>query len=129
MADQSLALKGRLKIRPVSALVDPSGLAVTDIDFLTNLDVKNKLDTIYTLAADPAETVNFGDIVNANVVMLVPSTKVKAALTSADGAAQVIPVGGPTILNAGTVPFTAMTLQRETGVSASVRVVIVEKLT
>jgi len=78
------------------------------------------------LAADIPFFVSFGGVASANVVVIKSSRKVKVALTSADGAAQVVPVDGLFMLLALTVPITAITLTRLAGVDTVVEVFLGE---
>lgn len=84
-------------------------------------------DTI-TLDTDSAVPVSFGGATNAHIVILKSiGGKVKAAITSADGTAQLVPFDTYWILMSDTVPVTAITLTRVPGQLTTVRVFIGEK--
>jgi hypothetical protein len=129
MTADTFTFRGKLRIQPAPTNTDNSGNTTVDADLLEQMAIVNKLDTNVSLDADPAESVSFGDLLNVNVVMLRSDTKVKAAFTSADGAAQVLPVDKFLLVTSESVPFTALTLQRVTGVTANVRVVLGERAT
>lgn len=80
------------------------------------------------LNADAPVAVPFGGVVNANVVILKSTGgKVKARVTSADGAQQSVPFDTYFILMSESVPITAIDLTRVAGTVTTVRVFLAEK--
>ena len=108
------------------AFGSPSGIAsfCTPLEESLSLTAKD-YDTI-PLLADAAVPVSFGGgVTNATVVILkATGGKVRARLTSTDGAVQAIPFDDLLILISRTVPITAIDLTRTTGVSTTVDVFI-----
>lgn len=96
---------------------------------IETLGLKRKhLDDI-ELSADAPVDVSFGGLTNAHVVILKAlGGKVRARLTSADGAAQSVPVDPLCILLAGKVPITAIDLTREAGVSTTISIFLGERV-
>lgn len=77
------------------------------------------------LNTDSPITVTFPTgLTEAAVIILVPSTKVRARVTSTDGAQQAIPSDAFTVLVSQSVPFTALDLTRLPGTDTSVDVFI-----
>ena len=86
-----------------------------------NLDRKH-YDEV-ELSSDVFTPVGFGGVADAHVVVLKsPGRKVTARLTSADGSQQLIPVEEFAFLMSISTPFTAIDLQRETGVTTTVMI-------
>lgn len=84
-------------------------------------------DTI-TLDTDSPVPVAFGGVTNAHIVILKAiGGKVRAAITSADGTAQLVPFDTYWILMSESVPVTAITLTRVPGQLTTVRIFIGEK--
>lgn len=82
----------------------------------------------YSLTTDAVQVVSFGGIASAALVIIkVIGGKVKARLTSADGATQAIPVDSLALILSGSVPYTALDLTRVPGVSVVVKVTLGEK--
>jgi len=80
------------------------------------------------IATDSVVPVPFPGVVNAHVVMLKATGKVRVRATSADGTTQSIPVDGALILISSTVPVTALDVMRVPGAAAlTVRVFLGEK--
>lgn len=125
--NDTFKLKGSYSVTPAPSAINNSGNFEIGADILEQLSVLNKVAVTITLDADPAEAVNFSDLASAAAIILKTSGKVIARLTSADGAAQAIPVDGFLFVLSASVPFTALTLQRVAGVTTTAKVVLVEK--
>lgn len=77
------------------------------------------------LDSDTAESVAFGDLPSASLVVLEsPGGKVRARLTSADGTTQSVPVDPLLAIVSLTVPITAIDLTRVSG-AGTVRVSVI----
>ena len=124
MADQFI-LSGSYTVAPLSATsLDPS--LATTID--EPLALKSKQFSDMTLSVDTPVTVPFGTVVNAHIVILKAlGGKVKARITSADGATQAIPFDTFLILMSQTVPITAIDLTRVLATATTVKVFLGEK--
>ena len=83
-------------------------------------------DTIL-LSADAVSVVSFGGVVNAHVVILKATGKVKARVTSTDGATQAVPFDTYWILMSQSVPITAIDLTRVPATDTTVFVFLGEK--
>ncbi len=82
----------------------------------------------YELDDDAVQTVAFGPLDNAHVVLIkTVGGKVRARLTSADGSQQSIPVDSFMVIVSESVPFTALDLTRVAGVTTTVKVLLGEK--
>lgn len=97
---------------------------------LEQVILKNRLIDLVTLTVDTPVAVSFGGLSTACVVSLRVTTtgsgKVLAALTHADGTAQLVPIDPLFILITQTSPVTAITLTRTATVEASVEVMLGE---
>lgn len=94
------------------------------------MTIKRKVVEEYELASDAVMTVSFAGLTNAHFIMIKATGKVRARVTSADGATQSIPVDGVLILICSTVPVTALDLMRVSGaVTCYARVLLAEKNT
>jgi fructose-specific phosphotransferase system IIC component len=124
MADQ-FVLSGSYTVTPLSLTsLDPS-LATTIEEPLA---LKSKQLSDMTLSVDTPIAVPFGTVVNAHVVILKAlGGKVKARITSADGATQAIPFDTVLILMSQTVPITAIDLTRVAATATTVKVLLGEK--
>ncbi len=93
------------------------------------LVLSDKLALSLELTSDAAMAVPFASVTNANIVVVkvVSGQKIKATITTADGAAQVVPVDSLLILESGASPVTALTLTRTPAVLTSVRVFLGQK--
>lgn len=124
MATQ-FALSGSYTAEPLDGVpsLDPS--IGTPIEESMQLAYKTVVEA--HLTTDAPATVAFGGVTNANVVILkVVSGKVKARLTSADGATQAVPVDTVFILTSRSVPVTAIDLTRVPATDTVVRVFLGE---
>lgn len=92
------------------------------------LTIKAKVLGEKILTVDTPVVVDFGTLAAAHVVLLkAVGGKVKARLTSADGATQAVPFDTYFILMSDSVPITAIDLTRLTGIETTVRVFLGEK--
>lgn len=93
-----------------------------------SVTLKAKQLTEILLSADAPAAVDFGGVVNANVIIMKAiGGKVRARVTSTDGSQQAFPFDTYFILMTDSVPVTAIDLTRLTGVSTTVRVFLGEK--
>lgn len=124
MSDQ-FSLSGSYTVTPQgSPSLDPT--LSTVIDEPLSLQSKQLLDM--SLGVDTAVPVPFGTVVNAHVIVLKTlGGKVKARITSADGAVQSIPVDTFVILMSQSVPITAIDLTRVAATATDVKVFLGEK--
>lgn len=89
---------------------------------------KSPLVSEYELTADAPQAVSFGSLTNAHVVIIKTyGGKVRATLTSADGASQAIPVDSFAAIMSSSVPYTALSITRVSGTTTSVKVLLGEK--
>ncbi len=92
------------------------------------MSLKAKTIEDVLITSDAVIPVPFGGVVNAHVVMLKATAKVRARLTSADGTTQSVPVDGALVLISSSGPITAIDLQRVSGAAAlTCRVFLGEK--
>ncbi len=125
MAD-AFQLQGSYAVKPLSSPLSFAPSILADINESRTLKAKQVADM--SLASDAAAAVDFGGVANANIVVLkAVGGKVAAAITSADGVAQVIPFDSYLILMSESVPITAITLTRVAGTVTTVRVFLGEK--
>lgn len=94
---------------------------------LESLYLTDKLTGNLALGADSPVSVGFGSIVNASVIILRSTSKVRARITSADGSTQSVPVDPLFVLLAGSVPVTAIDLTRLAGVNTNVTLFLGER--
>lgn len=121
MAD-SLLLSGSIVTNP--SVGNPSGFPSVSIPLDERMVLENMQPSRYVLSADAPVSVAFGGVVNANfvVIKVEGGLKVRARVTSTDGATQAIPVDDLLILKARSVPITAIDLTRVAGVATNVEV-------
>lgn len=81
----------------------------------------------YLLDVDTPVPVQFGGVANAHVVILFADRKVRARLTSADGAVQSIPFNRTLMIISEDVPFTAIDLTRVPAQETRVKVFVGQK--
>lgn len=124
MADNFL-LQGRWNTEPESFTV--SGCPTFNTLFEEEFRLEQKLYQDIKLESDVAESVSFGDVTNANVVLIKTNYKISARFTSADGALQTLPIDQLLYIISKTVPFTAIDLTRLAGQDTKVKVFIGEK--
>lgn len=121
MADQA-KLIGTLTVDPLSG--QPSGCPSVDIPIEELLQLQRPGHvTQVDLDTDAPKAVNFGDLAQAELVYIRAfGGKVKVDVTSADGAAQAVPVDPTLILFASREPITALDLTRVAGAGTTVKV-------
>lgn len=82
----------------------------------------------YELTSDAVQAVSFGGLADASVVVIKSiGGKVRARLTSADGATQAIAVDTFALLISESVPYTALDLMRVAGTETQVKVLLGKK--
>lgn len=126
MSSDSFKLSGSYLTQPLSQPLSFAPTIEASID--ESLSIKAKQVTEILLSADAPVAVNFGGVTNAHVVILKSTDgKVKASISSADGAAQAVPFDTYWILMSESVPVTAISLTRVAGAETTVRVFLAEK--
>lgn len=136
---------GRLKYTPPVPSLDSSANPTWLADVLEQMACSGRKEEEYTLTADGDTVVNFGSLaaVGANVLVIkitpnigippspgfpvgVPAAPgpIIAKFTSAAGAASGIAIDGFMCLFSQTIPYTALTIARPTGVQVTVRVLL-----
>jgi len=125
MSDQFL-LSGGYSTTPLgSPLSFAAGVSAVIQEPLT---IKAKHVSEIDLSVNTPVAVDFGTLAGAHVVLLkAVGGKVKARVTSTDGATQAIPFDTYFILMSDSVPLTAIDLTRLTDVPTTVRVFLGEK--
>lgn len=119
-------LQGGYTVTPLSSVTSFAQVVEAVIDELVTLEARTSYDVALTV--DTPVAVSFGGVTNANVVVLKAlGGKVRARLTSADGATQAVPFDTYLILMSDTVPITAIDLTRVAGVDTTVRVFLGDK--
>jgi hypothetical protein len=121
----SFKLNGSYQALPLAAPLSFAPTVTANIDEALTLNAKQISEM--TLNADAPAAVAFGGVTNAHIVILKADNKVKALITSADGAAQAVPFDTYWILMSESVPVTAITLTRVPGTVTTVRVFLAEK--
>lgn len=125
MAD-SFKLVGSYDVQPLSNPLSFAASITAPINEARTIDAKVLTDVL--LAADAPESVAFGDVTNANIVILKAiGGPVVARITSAAGALKEVPFDTYLILMSETVAITAITLTRAPGTETTVRVFLAEK--
>lgn len=124
MAD-AFKLIGGYSVTPLGSALSFAPLMEATINEPKSIKAKQVSEQV--LAADAPVAVDFGGVVNAHVVILKATGKVRARVTSADGAAQSIPFDTYLILMSDSVPVTAVDLTRVAGAETTVRVFLAEK--
>lgn len=123
MAD-SFKLTGSYDVSPLTSSLSFAPSITAPINEPRTLQSKMLGDI--ALEADAARAVQFGDVANANLIILKATGKVTARITSADGTSQAIPFDTYLILMSETVPVTAITLTRVPGTETIVKVFLGE---
>ena len=93
----------------------------------SSLYLQDKLVSHYSLTSDAPVSVSLGSLAGAHVVIIQSTGKVRARLTSGDGAAQAIPVDPLLIQIASAAPVTAIDLTRLAGVNTEVDIFLGER--
>lgn len=101
----------------------PSGIAALAASIDEELVLTEKFYNSIPLNTDAPVTVNFGGVTNAHVLILkATGGKIRARLTSTDGAAQAVPVDDMHVSISRSTPITALDLTRLPGVVTTVDV-------
>jgi hypothetical protein len=105
-----------------------SGVAAIDVPLDETVPILYKTTSVYELLVDTPVPVAFGGVTNAHVVVLkAVGGKVKATCSTADGAAQVVPVDSILFWEPGlNAPVTSMTLTRLPGTDTFVHVFLAQ---
>ncbi len=120
MAD-TFALSGTWTTTPGGVAV--SGAPAFVAPLATTMTLAFKQTTTYELTADNVQTVDFGGLTEADIVVITTvGGKVRVRYTSDDGDEQAVPVEGILVLQNSTVPITAIDLLRAPGVTVTVYV-------
>ena len=126
MADQ-FHLSGEYGTSPntgAEASADPQVCAHID----ERLSLDNKTTNSVVLDTDDPVSVDLGGITNVNVlIMRTQGGKATAALTSADGTEQTVPIDPFFALISRSVPITALALTRVKGTPTTVKVFMGER--
>ena len=122
--NQLFSLHGHCETR---SSCHPEPLAKLWAELHAELVIALKHSDEYSLTVDSPVPINFGGIANANVVMLQPQGgSVTVAITSADGTSQEVPVDTLLIIISKSVPVTAISATRATGVTTQLNVFLAE---
>lgn len=125
MAD-AFKLLGSYETQPLTSPLSFAASVIAQINEAKQIKVKQAYDV--ELTVDTPVAVNFGGVVNANIIILKSvGGKVRARLTSADGSLQAIPFDTYWILMSESVPVTAIDLTRVAGTATTCRVFLAEK--
>jgi hypothetical protein len=107
----TLTLTGQLAIAPDStAEADLSGDFAIKVPFSETLTLSRKDSRTIVLDDTSPLVVNVSTIGSIHALVIRTSAAITATLTSASGAAQVIPVNGLFVLLTETIPITAISL-------------------
>lgn len=107
-------LSGSYVVTPASGF--PSGDPVIEALLDESMVLSKKQVLTIELDTDSPESVPFGDLAGANVIIVrAYGGKVRARYTSTDGAAQAVPVDPLDIKISSSVPITALDLTRVSG--------------
>lgn len=123
----TIRLRAGLMQEPPPSGVSGAGPLVQSsiLDLVKTYGLTAQVLTRYALTADAVAPVSLGPLVSAHVLLLSvasPGAKVKARITTADGAVQVVPFDDLFLLVSLTSPVTALDLQRTAGVDSFVDV-------
>jgi hypothetical protein len=114
-------LQGEYSAGPYSG--GESGLIALSSLIDESMTLANKAVGYYDLTSDSVQTVSFGGLASASVIVIkATGGKVKARLTSADGTTQAIPIDGFMVLMSRSVPYTALDLTRVAGTETLINV-------
>lgn len=119
-------LVGSYEATPLSNPLSFAALVTAQINEAKQLKVKQVGDV--ELTVDTPVAVDFGGVTNAHIVILkAVGGKVRARVSSTDGASQAVPFDTYWILMSESVPVTAIDLTRVAGTPTTVRVFLGEK--
>lgn len=125
MAD-TFKLTGGYTLTPTTSPTSFAQSAEAPIDETVSLKSRTYVEV--ELTADTPIAVPFGGVTNANVIIMKAlGGKVRARVTSADGATQAVPFDTYWILMSDSVAVTAIDLTRVAGTATTVRVLLGEK--
>jgi hypothetical protein len=126
MATNRFTLTGAIALQP--AVGNPSGVPSTTIPLNETAMVGRSTPSSYVLTTNSATPVAFGGVATANVVQVkvLSGNHVRVRITSADGAAQSIPVDTVLVLMTRENGITAIDLTRDLGVETVVEVFVAE---
>lgn len=125
---ETLLLDGQLSINPSPAAACSSGVDLgTTVQLSESMSINAKLATAFTLSADAPFPIDLTATPNVNALYIEADSKVKLTVTTADGAAQLIPVDPIMIWFSGTVPITALSLTRLASTTTNVKLILGQK--
>jgi len=125
MAD-ALTIAGSLTTIP--SYGSPSGVPSMETPIAIKMQLSQTQTSKYVLLSDVPQVVAFGGVASANVLMV--STlygHVVVTVTSNDGASQSFPADPMALIVSRSVPFTAVSITRDTGVDTTVEVFLGQK--
>jgi hypothetical protein len=123
---ETLLLNGQLSINPSPACgCDPDlGVLVT---LSEQMSIAAKQSMSFVVPSDAVFPIDLTTTPNVNALFIDVDQKVKLTITTADGAAQVIPVDPMMVWFSGLVPITALSITRQVGVDTNVRLILGDK--
>jgi len=125
MADQ-LTLDGSVTTTPEMGTV--SGFPMLAFPLKEAQALAFMQSSKYLLTADAVQSVNFGGVTNASVLLVkCVGGKVRVRVTSADGAVQSVPVDSLFMLLCESVPITAVDLTRVPATETTVEVFLAQR--
>lgn len=123
-----LSVIGTISETPATG--SPSGVPDIPIPIGVSLRLpRSGISLNYDLAADGATAVALGQLANPGVNVIfaqVTGGSCDLILTSADGTSQVVPVGPMALLVSTIVPYTAISLARQTGIEVFVQLYLAQ---
>jgi hypothetical protein len=123
---ETLLLNGQLSINPSpSCSCDPDLSTMVTLSEQMSISAKQSLS--FTVPSDAAFPVDLTTTPNVNALFIDVSQKVILTITTADGAAQVIPVDPVMVWLSALVPITALSITRQVGVDTTVRLILGDK--
>ena len=121
-----LSVTGELVVGPTHHPTEESA----DVAILLEevVGVRASIVDEYLLSDDNWRAVGLGSLTGAHVVFLkAVGAKAVARLTSAEGSQQLVPVDTVALLISESVPFTAIDVQRTTGIETIVKIFLAER--
>lgn len=123
---ETLSLVGQLSINPSPASAADPDLS-TVVMLQEALSITAKQSMTFVVPGDAAFSIDLTATPNVNMIYIDASSKVMLTITTADGAAQVIPVDPMMLWFSATVPITALSITRVTGTDTTVRLILGDK--
>lgn len=120
---ETLLLNGQLSITPSPACGCDPALA-TLIQLSESMSIAAKLATAFVVPSDAAFPVDLTTVPEVHALFINATAKVKLTITTADGAAQVIPVDPMMIWFSSSVPITALSITRVASTDTTVSLVL-----